>query len=106
MLQQPNRDLTYVLRILESIGKILAYSKDFDEPIDFFHANDQKEFNASLMLLINIGEQSRKVSDELKNSYPLIPWSVMKTFRNRVAHDYVNLDKFIVFDIIKKRCLF
>lgn len=33
--------------------------------------------------------------------YHEIEWKEIKGFRNRVAHDYVNIDKLIVFSIIK-----
>ncbi|SEM28776.1 Uncharacterized conserved protein, contains HEPN domain [bacterium A37T11] len=95
-------DLTYLLRILESIEKIIIYSKGYDEVIDFYFANDQKDFNASLMFFINIGEQTSRVDNILKAKHPKVPWKVMKQFRNRVAHNYAGLDNFKVFEIIKK----
>lgn len=95
-------DLTYFLRIPESIQKIILYSKDYDDVIDFFFANDQKDFNASLMLFINIGEQSTKIENSLKEKYSNISWTLIKDFRNRVAHDYAGLDTFKVFEIIKE----
>src|SRR5690606_21528492 len=94
-------DLTYLLRILESIEKISIYSEAYDEVTDFYFANDQKDFNASLMLFINIGEQTSRISDELKAKHPAIPWKIMKQFRNRVAHDYAGLDSFKIFETIK-----
>lgn len=103
MQQNPDNDLTYLLRILESIQKIHLYASPYDDVLDFFFANDQKDFNASLMLLINIGEQATRLSDSLKSDYPAIPWQLVVDFRNRVAHDYAGLDTFKVFDIIKSR---
>ena len=41
-------DLVYLLRILESFGKIQLYKSNVDDPIEFFQANDQQAFNASL----------------------------------------------------------
>jgi uncharacterized protein with HEPN domain len=94
-------DLVYLLRILESIGKIQLYIADFEEAIGFFRANDQQNFNASLMLLINIGEQSNRVSDALKVKHSNLAWSQIKGFRNRIAHDYIGIDRFITFDILQ-----
>ncbi|MFC3196107.1 DUF86 domain-containing protein [Parapedobacter deserti] len=101
MQQNPDNDLTYLLRILESIQKIHLYASPYDDVLDFFFANDQKDFNASLMLIINIGEQATRLSDSLKSDYPAIPWRLVVGFRNRVAHDYAGLDTFKVFDLIK-----
>lgn len=59
-------------------------------------------FNATLSLLINIGEVSGKITENIEEKYKEIPWKLMKDFRNRVAHDYMNLDIYITFNIIKK----
>ncbi|MGL4403497.1 MAG: HepT-like ribonuclease domain-containing protein [Fusobacteriaceae bacterium] len=101
MLQDITNDLLYVLSILESIGKLSKYTGKYTDPEVFFDAEDQMPFNASLSLLINLGEASGKISKELKSKNKNIPWKIMKDFRNRVAHDYMNLDIFIVFSIIK-----
>ena len=93
-------DLVYLLRILESFGKIQLYKSNVDDPIEFFQANDQQAFNASLLLLINIGEHVSRVGEDLKTTYANIPWQQMKDLRNRVAHNYVGIDRFITFDII------
>ncbi|MCR4437417.1 MAG: DUF86 domain-containing protein [Eubacteriales bacterium] len=101
MLPGIRNDLMYLLNILESIEKILLYSKDCNDAETFYELNDQLNFNASLNLFANIGENIGKVSDELKRKYPDIDWKQIKGFRNRVVHDYVNIDTFMVFDIIK-----
>jgi uncharacterized protein with HEPN domain len=102
MLENTANDLLYILSILESIGKIEKYSELYDDAENFFDAQDQMPFNATLSLLVNIGEVSGKITRNIKVKYSEIPWKLMKDFRNRVAHDYMNLDIFITFDIIKK----
>ena len=101
-MQQESKDLLYLLRILEATEKIILYSKEYKTPEGFLFKNDQKDYNASLLLLIHIGEQSAKVSIDTKKKFPDIRWQRIKAFRNRVAHDYVNIDSLIVFSIIKK----
>ena len=101
MLPNIKNDLMYLLNILESIGKILLYSKDCYNAEAFYELNEQLNFNASLNLFANIGENIGKTSDELKEKYTYIDWKQIKSFRNRVVHDYVNIDTFMVFDIIR-----
>ncbi|HLP47024.1 MAG TPA: HepT-like ribonuclease domain-containing protein [Candidatus Deferrimicrobium sp.] len=101
MLAELKNDLLYLLNILESIEKIHIYSRKVDTAEDFFYANDQLNFNATLNLLANIGENCSKISSELKNKNPDIQWQDIKNFRNRIAHDYVGIDMFIVFRIIQ-----
>jgi uncharacterized protein with HEPN domain len=100
-MQPANKDLLYLLRILEAIGKIILYSKDYSTADDFIFSNDQRDYNASLLLLMHIGEQAAKISADTKNKFPEIQWQHIKDFRNRVVHDYINVDKLIVFSIIK-----
>jgi uncharacterized protein with HEPN domain len=100
-MQTANKDLLYLLRILEAIEKILLYSKEYQTAEDFLFTNHQKDYTASLLLIMQIGEQTVKVSRVTKEKFPEINWQVIKGFRNRVAHDYVNIDKLIVFSIIK-----
>lgn len=96
------KDLLPLLVMLESIGKIEIYAREFKDATDFFQHDDQVKFNASLLLLINIGEQSGKLSDDLKIKYPNLPFSEIKGLRNRIAHDYIGIDYEMVYDIIIK----
>jgi hypothetical protein len=49
------KNLVYVLTILEAIEKIKIYSSDFENPDDFLWANQQLNFNGTVNLLIAIG---------------------------------------------------
>ena len=89
--------------MLEAIGKINLYANGYDDPYVFFDANDQKDFNACLLLLLHIGEQVNRMSDTLKVTYGQTPWQAVKGFRNLIAHDYVGVDRLIVFETIKQR---
>lgn len=89
--------------MLEAIGKIDLYANGYDDPYVFFDANDQKDFNACLLLLLHIGEQVNRMSDTLKATYAQTPWQSLKGFRNLVAHDYVGVDRLIVFETIRQR---
>lgn len=102
-MQEGNKDFLYLLRMLEAIGKILFYTKDYVTADTFLFSNHQKDYNASLLLLLHIGEQSAKVSVNTKQKFPKIDWKIIKDFRNRVAHDYINVDKLIVFTVIKQQ---
>lgn len=94
-------DLLYLLRILEACSKIMVYAKEYNTAELFFQANDQKEFNASLNLLGQIGEQSSRLSTTLITKYPGIDWSALRGMRNRIVHDYTGIDVFIIFETIK-----
>ena len=102
MLQNEKNDLLYLLNVLEYIGKIWKYTERIKNAEQLFEVNDQMNFNASLNLLANIGENVSKISDSVKAENPNIEWSQIKDFRNRIVHDYAGIDLAIVYEIITK----
>lgn len=94
-------DLVYLLIILESVAKVEQYSKNFISADEFYQKDDQLNFNASLMLFANIGEQSAKISVELKKKYSELDWLNIKNLRNRIVHDYTGIDFDLAFQIIR-----
>ena len=101
MQPQPKSDLLYLIRILEYSYKLISYSSPFHTAEEFFLANEQMPFNASLTLVAQIGEDSNKISGELKRNYNHIDWPKIYSLRNRIIHDYAGLDKYITFKIVK-----
>ena len=102
MQPSPEFDLLFLLRILEAGEKIIVYSTGFEDALLFFEANDQKEFNACLNLLGQIGEHTNKVSDQTKELGIDLPWEKLYGLRNRLVHDYTGIDKYITFDVIRQ----
>lgn len=82
-------DKIVVAKILKHIGDIESYhaGMGFD---DF--SDDSKTINASAMLLGQIGELAKKLSDNFTESTPHIPWRNVRGMRNRLIHDYENID--------------
>lgn len=83
----------YLCTILECIEKITIYSDSFDNADEFIGANEQMNYNASWALLLVIGEDSNKLSKELKNDYPAIPWRLLSGTRNYLAHEYRGINQ-------------
>ena len=89
---------------IERLKKILIYC---DEVIYFVKdmslnefLNDIKTIRAVTMTLVQIGELVYKISDELKNEYPKVPWRQIAGLRHRLVHDYDNTDYSAVWDIV------
>lgn len=51
--------------------------------------------------LIQVSENSDKLSDGFKMQYSFIPWRAMKGLRNRIVHEYGNVDLAVVYDTVK-----
>jgi len=93
-------NLLYLLNILEYIGRIWKYTEQVNSPEELLELNDQMNLNASLTLLANIGENVSKITEKLKQGYPIIKWQQIKDFRNKIVHDYVGIDLATIYEII------
>ena len=89
-----------MLSVLESIEKIKIYSGNYTDADQFYEADHQKDFNASLTLLIAIGEDVKNLDDSIKKKQPAIEWQSIVDLRNILSHNYRGVDKDIVWDII------
>ena len=87
--------------ILEAIDKILEYTSGFKTPDEF--NDDYRNFDATMMNFVVIGEMIEKLSEDFKDNHPTIEWQKIKGFRNIVAHDYFGIDAEEVWQIIKNK---
>lgn len=96
-----NKDLHCLESILEAIDRIIEYTTGIKSADDF--NNDYRNFDATMMNFVIIGEMIDKISDDFKKKYPEIEWIKIKGFRNIVAHDYFGIDAEEVWQIIKNK---
>ncbi len=63
---------------------------------------DQDEIvQLALVHLVQIiGEAASRVSDDLRQRHPEIPWRHVVGMRNRVVHDYFEVDLDLLWDVI------
>ena len=92
-------------RILEHI---LRHCKEIIETVDRFDfskenfKHDQVFYNACSMALFQIGELSKRMSEEFKNTHTEVPWAEMKGMRNLFAHEYESADQELLWETITK----
>ena len=48
-----------------------------------------------------IGEASRQLSDDFREQHDDVPWRAIIGMRNRIAHDYLNIDLDVVWDVVQ-----
>lgn len=53
------------------------------------------------MMLVQLGELSRRLSDELKSEYSEIPWRTISGLRNRLVHDYEETNWSVISGVIE-----
>jgi uncharacterized protein with HEPN domain len=87
--------------IIEAIERIFEYTSGFNSADDL--NNDYRNFDATMLNFVVIGEMVEKISDDFKKKHPEIEWIKIKGFRNIVAHDYFGIDAEEVWQIIKNK---
>jgi len=84
--------------IIEATDRIAEYTSGINSADDF--NNDYRNFDATMMNFVVIGEMVDKLSDDFKMEHYKIDWIKIKGFRNIVAHDYFGIDAEEVWQII------
>jgi len=92
------KDQVYLEHILEAITKIESFTKGISR-IDF--DNNVMIQDAILRNIEIIGEATKKISKEFTQSHQLIPWSEMAGMRNKLIHDYMDVDLDVVWKTIE-----
>jgi uncharacterized protein with HEPN domain len=91
------RDKQTLIDIFTAIQQTLLYAQGIDQ--DNLKQDDEKQA-AILYRLIVIGEATKRLSDELREQYSIIPWRQMAGLRDVVIHDYDELDFDILWNVI------
>jgi uncharacterized protein with HEPN domain len=63
---------------------------------------DAKTQSSVLYQLIVMGEASKRLSEDFRKNYPQIPYGEIKGLRNRLAHEYQEIDLEIVWEVIER----
>ena len=87
--------------IIEATDRIIEYTSGINSADDF--NNDYRNFDATMMNFVVIGEMVDKLSADFKKKHDKIDWIKIKGFRNIVAHDYFGIDAEEVWQIIRNK---
>ncbi len=91
-------DRYYIQKIIKDLTFVTLQMQNVD--IDELNANEIL-LDSMLFRMIQISENSKKLSDEYKENHGFIPWNAVYGFRNRIVHDYGNVDLNIVYETLK-----
>lgn len=87
-IQKIRRDLEFIVIHMRNVG------------IEELNANEIL-LDSMLFRMIQLSENAKKLSDEYKLLRGDIPWNAIYGFRNRIVHDYGNVDLNVVYDTLK-----
>ena len=98
--------------IKNKIYYIQKIRKDLEFIVEHMRDVSMEELNVNEVLLdsmlfrmIQISENAKRLTDEYKLSHSHIPWSALSGMRNRIVHDYGNVDLNIVYETLKNDML-
>ena len=83
------RDRASLLDINKAILNILDYTAGYSQ--EQFYA-DSKTQSSVLYQITIIGEATKRLSPTIRQQYPQIPWQLMAGMRDKLVHDYDDLD--------------
>ena len=79
----------YLDHILDCIHNILSYTEGMDE--DSFNKNFMVQ-DAVVRNFQIIGEATKRIKPDFKTSHPNVPWKKMTGMRDKLVHDYFQID--------------
>lgn len=91
-------DRVYLEHILEAISKIEDYTHDIS--IFDFGKNIMVQ-DAVIRNIEIIGEATKKISKPFTQSHQEIPWSEMTGMRDKLIHDYLDVDIDVVWKTVE-----
>jgi uncharacterized protein with HEPN domain len=92
-------NLLLLLDIEAACSKILSYTAGYGLN-DFL--GDDKTADAVIRNFEIIGEAANRLTDDFKDQHRQIDWHKIRGFRNRIVHDYIDIDFEIVWELRSK----
>lgn len=94
------RDQEALIDIQVAISRILRYASGVSKAS--LELNDEK-LSAILYQITIIGEATKRLSANLRQENPGIPWREMAGMRDVIVHEYDQLDLDVIWDVIQNK---
>jgi uncharacterized protein with HEPN domain len=91
------RELQSLLDMLQSAQIVMDYIKDRSQD-DL--TTDLQFQDAIIRRLLIIGEASKRIPESTRQTLTTIPWAAISGMRNRLVHEYDEIDLDVVWDTI------
>jgi len=92
-------DLIFISHILESIELIEKFTKGVTKS-NFLHSEMIQ--SAVIRKLEIVGEATKNTKRTFRKKYLEVPWEDMAGMRDKLIHDYFDVDLKIVWNVVKK----
>lgn len=88
-LEKVVKDIKYLLRVTKDVSKT-----ELEE--------NETLLDSVMFRFIQISENIKRLTKELKNDNPHIPWVLVIGLRNRIVHEYGKVDITVIYDVLKE----
>ena len=94
------RDNESLIDIERAARRVLRYTDNISR-VDL-EVNDEK-LSAILYQIAVIGEATKRLSQDLRQQHPEIPWREIAGMRNMLIHKYDQVDFDVIWDVVESK---
>ena len=91
-------DALYLDHILTCLDRVESFIADGEQ----YFMHDIKTQDAVIRNLQVLSESTQRISPDLKDAHPEIPWARIAAFRNVLTHGYLDVDLEVVWEVIQE----
>lgn len=91
-----NRNKEAIIDLIRACNLIIQFCKNIDKET---FLTDEKTQSSVLYQVVIIGEAVNRLSPDFIQSYPQIPFNAIRGMRNRVVHEYKEVDVDILWEV-------
>jgi len=91
-------DVYYIQKLRTDLEFIVKHMRSVN--IEELNENEIL-LDSMLFRMIQISENAKRLSDDYKLKQSNIPWNALSGMRNRIVHDYGNVDLNVVYETLK-----
>ncbi|MBD2593288.1 DUF86 domain-containing protein [Nostoc spongiaeforme FACHB-130] len=92
-----NRDLESLIDIHHYSQNAISFVSGITK-VEF--VEDQKTIAAVMYAIAVMGEATKRLSTEFREQHSYLPWKELAGLRDRLVHDYKNIDLDILWDVV------
>ncbi|MDD6481292.1 MAG: DUF86 domain-containing protein [Lachnospiraceae bacterium] len=97
-MDNKKNDTYYIQKLKTDLEFVVKHMRNVD--IEELNRNEVL-LDSMLFRMIQISENAKRLSEDYKLKNDNIPWKALAGLRNRIVHDYGNVDLNIVYETLK-----
>jgi uncharacterized protein with HEPN domain len=88
----------YINKILMDLDFLIKHTKGISKDV---FGNNELLLDSIMFRFIQISEHIKKLTPDFRDEHSNIPWRDIIGLRNRIVHEYGNVDVSIIYDTVK-----